>query len=164
MHPQSIIHSAVEFEDGSVVAQLGLPSMHIPIQYAITYPKRLEGIKTNSFDLITAKNLTFEEPDFEKFPCLKLAFEAFKDLISVDTLKTMQLLGFNYKDVVSVNDVTTRLYDRSHSSNRLLSSRSRSYSDVNNSRAERYSSGGGGFSSRSGGSGAFGRARGGGFR
>ena len=76
VHPQSIIHSAVEFKDGSVIAQLGLPSMHIPIQYAITYPKRVEGIKTNSFDLITAKNLTFEEPDLEKFPCLKLAFEA----------------------------------------------------------------------------------------
>ena len=78
VHPQSIIHSAVEFKDGSVIAQLGIPSMHIPIQYAITYPKRIEGIKTNSFDLITAKNLTFEEPDFEKFPCLKLAFEAGK--------------------------------------------------------------------------------------
>ena len=68
----------MEFKDGSVIAQLGLPSMHIPIQYAITYPKRLEGIKTNSFDLITAKELTFEEPDFEKFPCLKLAFDAGK--------------------------------------------------------------------------------------
>lgn len=78
VHPQSIIHSAVEFKDGSVIAQLGQPSMHIPIQYAITYPNRPEGIKTNSFDLITAKELTFEEPDFEKFPCLKLAFEAGK--------------------------------------------------------------------------------------
>jgi len=78
VHPQSIIHSAVEFKDGSVVAQLGLPSMHIPIQYAITYPKRCEGIKTNSFDFIQAKEFTFEEPDFEKFPCLKLAFEAGK--------------------------------------------------------------------------------------
>ena len=78
VHPQSIIHSAVEFKDGSVVAQMGLPSMHIPIQYAITYPKRVEGIKTNSFDFIKVKECTFEEPDFQKFPCLKLAFEAGK--------------------------------------------------------------------------------------
>lgn len=76
VHPESIIHSAVEFKDGSVLAQMGLPSMHIPIQYAITYPKRLEGVKTDSFDFIKTRNLTFEEPDFDKFPCLRLAFEA----------------------------------------------------------------------------------------
>lgn len=78
VHPESIIHSAVEFKDGSVLAQMGLPSMHIPIQYAITYPKRLEGVKTDSFDFIKTRNLTFEEPDFDKFPCLRLAFEAGK--------------------------------------------------------------------------------------
>lgn len=77
-HPQSIVHSAVEYVDGSVIAQMGVPSMHIPIQYAITYPERVEGIKTDSFDFIKASRLDFEEPDFEKFPCLKLAFEAGK--------------------------------------------------------------------------------------
>ncbi len=77
IHPQSIVHSAVEFKDGSVLAQLGVPSMHLPIQYAITYPKRVCGIKSKSFDFI-GQNLTFEKPDFEKFPCLKLAYVAGK--------------------------------------------------------------------------------------
>ncbi|MCR5261495.1 MAG: 1-deoxy-D-xylulose-5-phosphate reductoisomerase [Candidatus Gastranaerophilales bacterium] len=75
VHPQSVVHSAVEYKDGSVIAQLGLPSMHIPIQYAICYPERIEGIKTNSFDFAEIAKLTFEEPDFEKFPLLKLAIE-----------------------------------------------------------------------------------------
>lgn len=78
VHPQSIVHSAVEYVDGSVVAQMGLPSMHIPIQYAITYPERIEGIKTESFDFVKASRLDFEEPDLDKFPCLDLAFKAGK--------------------------------------------------------------------------------------
>ena len=76
VHPQSIVHSAVEYVDGSVIAQLGFPSMHIPIQYTLTYPNRFEGIETRSFDFVKAGRLDFEEPDFEKFPCLKLAFAA----------------------------------------------------------------------------------------
>ena len=76
VHPQSIVHSAVEHIEGSVVAQLGLPSMHIPIQYAITYPKRVEGIKSKSFSFLDAKRLDFEAPDLERFPCLRLAYEA----------------------------------------------------------------------------------------
>ncbi len=78
VHPQSIVHSAVEYYDGSVIAQLGFPSMHIPIQYALSYPQRLVGIKTNSFDFVKAARLDFEEPDLDKFPCLKLAYEAGK--------------------------------------------------------------------------------------
>ncbi|MDD3236753.1 MAG: 1-deoxy-D-xylulose-5-phosphate reductoisomerase [Candidatus Gastranaerophilales bacterium] len=78
IHPQSVIHSAVEHIDGSVIAQLGVPSMHIPIQYAITYPNRVEGIKTDSFDFVKIGRLDFSEPDYEKFPCLKLAFNAGK--------------------------------------------------------------------------------------
>ena len=78
VHPQSIVHSAVEYVDGSVIAQLGFPSMHIPIQYTLTYPHRFEGIETRSFDFVKAGRLDFEEPDMEKFPCLKLAFEAGK--------------------------------------------------------------------------------------
>lgn len=77
IHPESLVHSAVEFKDGSTVAQIGTPSMHIPIQYALTYPNREIGIKSNSFSFL-GQNLTFEKPDFEKFPCLKLAFEAGK--------------------------------------------------------------------------------------
>ena len=78
IHPQSIVHSAVEYVDGSVIAQLGFPSMHIPIQYALTYPDRYKGVESKSFDFIKASRLDFEAPDLEKFPCLKLAFEAGK--------------------------------------------------------------------------------------
>lgn len=78
IHPQSVVHSAVEYKDGSVVAQLGLPSMHIPIQYAICYPERVEGIKTNSFNFAKIAMLTFEEPDCTKFPLMNLAVECGK--------------------------------------------------------------------------------------
>ena len=78
VHPQSIVHSAVEYVDGSVIAQLGFPSMHKAIQDRLTYPPRVEGIETRSFDFVKAGRLDFEEPDMEKFPCLKLAFEAGK--------------------------------------------------------------------------------------
>ena len=76
IHPESIVHSAIEYKDGSVVAQLGLPSMHIPIQYAISYPERFEGIKSKSFSFAEAARLNFEKPDFEKFPALGLAYRA----------------------------------------------------------------------------------------
>ena len=76
IHPQSIVHSAIEYKDGSVIAQLGLPSMHIPIQYAISYPERYEGIKSKSFSFSEIARLDFEKPDFEKFPALKLAYSA----------------------------------------------------------------------------------------
>ena len=78
IHPQSYIHSAVEFADGSVIAHIGIPSMHIPIQYALTYPDRVEGIETESFDFVKASKFEFYEPDYEKFPSLKLAFEVGK--------------------------------------------------------------------------------------
>lgn len=76
IHPQSIIHSAIEYVDGSVIAQIGLPSMHIPIQYALTYPERVEGIKSKSFSFLDAKRFDFEAPDLERFPCLRLAYES----------------------------------------------------------------------------------------
>lgn len=79
VHPQSIVHSAIEYADGSVIAQLGVPSMHIPIQYAITYPNRIEGIKSKSFSFIDAQRLDFLKPDFEKFPSVKLAYQAGKE-------------------------------------------------------------------------------------
>ena len=77
VHPQSIIHSMVQFNDSSVIAQLGCPDMRLPIQYALTYPARLE----NGFerlDLTKIATLTFEEPDLETFPCLSLAYETLK--------------------------------------------------------------------------------------
>lgn len=78
VHPQSIVHSAIEYVDGSVVAQLGLPSMHIPIQYAITYPERFEGIKSHSFNFAQIARLDFEEPDLEKFKALNIAYNCGK--------------------------------------------------------------------------------------
>ena len=75
IHPQSIVHSLVEFVDKSVMAQLGLPDMKIPIQYALSYPKRFKNFQT-SLDLAKIKTLEFNEPDFEMFPCLKYAYEA----------------------------------------------------------------------------------------
>ncbi|OGI03013.1 MAG: 1-deoxy-D-xylulose-5-phosphate reductoisomerase [Candidatus Melainabacteria bacterium GWF2_37_15] len=78
IHPQSIVHGAVEFLDGSYIAQLGLPTMHIPIQYALTYPKTMSGLKTGTLDLTEISRLEFEKPDLDKFPCLKLAYEAGK--------------------------------------------------------------------------------------
>ena len=76
VHPQSIVHSAIEYVDGSVIAQLGLPSMHIPIQYAITYPERFEGIKSKSFSFAEIARLDFEEPNWDKFKALNLAYDA----------------------------------------------------------------------------------------
>ena len=78
IHPESIVHSAVEFIDGSIIAQMGNPSMHIPIQYALTYPKRQKGIKTNNFSFFD-KTLTFKTPDYDKFPALNLAYNAGKE-------------------------------------------------------------------------------------
>ncbi|TCD48265.1 1-deoxy-D-xylulose-5-phosphate reductoisomerase [Chlorobium sp. N1] len=77
VHPQSIIHSMVEYVDGCVIAQLGSPDMRAPIAYALSWPERCEsGIK--KLDLATIGTLTFEEPDMERFPALRLAFDALK--------------------------------------------------------------------------------------
>ena len=70
IHPQSIIHSMVTFHDGAVIAQCGVPDMELPIQYALSYPKRLP-IKGTRLDLVETGSLTFAEPDFSRFPCLK---------------------------------------------------------------------------------------------
>ncbi|MCL2627396.1 MAG: 1-deoxy-D-xylulose-5-phosphate reductoisomerase [Oscillospiraceae bacterium] len=75
IHPQSIIHSMVEFTDGSIVAQLSNPDMRMPIQYALTYPDRLPGL-TRPLDLTALKGLTFEKPNPDTFPCLALAYKA----------------------------------------------------------------------------------------
>ncbi|MGE5458206.1 MAG: 1-deoxy-D-xylulose-5-phosphate reductoisomerase [Methanococcaceae archaeon] len=74
IHPQSIVHSMVEFVDGSIKAQLGLPDMKLPIQYALSYPDRLPG-SSKKTKMPSVNCLTFLEPDFEKFECLKLAYE-----------------------------------------------------------------------------------------
>jgi len=75
VHAQSIIHSMIEFVDTSIMAQLGIPDMRVPIAYALTYPDRLE-CDLPSLDLAAMSNLTFEAPDFQRFPCLRLAIDA----------------------------------------------------------------------------------------
>ncbi|HZJ57596.1 MAG TPA: 1-deoxy-D-xylulose-5-phosphate reductoisomerase [Clostridia bacterium] len=75
IHPQSIIHSMVEFIDGTIIAQMGIPDMRIPILYALTHPYR-NRTGLEPLDLINMGNLTFEEPDLTTFPCLSLAYEA----------------------------------------------------------------------------------------
>src|SRR5574344_606605 len=77
VHPQSVIHSAVQFEDGAVKAQLGVPDMRLPIQYAFSYPRRLH-LNGERLDLFKMKDLTFEQPDIERFRCLGLAYESLK--------------------------------------------------------------------------------------
>ena len=77
VHPQSIVHSAVQFMDGSVKAQLGVPDMRLPIQYALSFPERLP-LSGERLDLFKAQKLEFFEPDLEKFRCLALAFEAIR--------------------------------------------------------------------------------------
>ena len=79
IHPESIIHSMVEFVDGAVLAQMGVPDMEIPIAYALTMPGRLEGV-SESIDFFGASNaLHFERPDMERFPCLRIAIDALKE-------------------------------------------------------------------------------------
>jgi len=75
IHPESIVHSMVEYIDGSVIAQLGIPDMKIPIAYALAYPERLP-VQNPPLDLFRLQKLSFYPPDTEKFPCLRLAYEA----------------------------------------------------------------------------------------
>lgn len=79
VHPQSIIHSMIELKDGAIKAQIGVPDMKVPIQYALTYPRHVEAPweQLNFFD---CGDLSFQKPDYEKFPCIKLAFDSLKKL------------------------------------------------------------------------------------
>jgi 1-deoxy-D-xylulose-5-phosphate reductoisomerase len=78
VHPQSIVHSMVEFVDGSIIAQLSTPDMSGPIAFALSYPKRLPGVMSPC-SLSRIGTLTFEEPDLEKFPCLEMAYDALRE-------------------------------------------------------------------------------------
>lgn len=75
VHPQSVIHSLVQYEDGSVMAQLGNPDMRTPIAHAMGWPERIDSGVT-PLDLFAVARLDFQEPDFARFPCLRLAFES----------------------------------------------------------------------------------------
>lgn len=118
VHPQSIVHSAIEYKDGSVIAQLGLPSMHIPIQYAITYPERFEGIKSKSFSFAEIARLDFEKPDFEKFPSLNMAYSAGK----LGGSATVCLNAANEEAVFAFLDGKIKLYDIYTLTEKMLSS------------------------------------------
>ncbi len=117
IHPQSLIHSAVEYVDGSIVAQIGLPSMHIPIQYAITYPQRFDGIKSKSFSFLDAKRFDFEKPDLVKFPCLKMAYEAGK----IGGSATVCLNAANEEAVFAFLEGKIKLYRISEIVEKMLS-------------------------------------------
>jgi 1-deoxy-D-xylulose-5-phosphate reductoisomerase len=78
IHPQSVIHSMVEYVDGSVIAQLGIADMSIPISYILAYPERLPLSHLPPLDLPHTATLTFSEPDLDKFPCLGLAYRALR--------------------------------------------------------------------------------------
>ena len=77
IHPQSVVHSAVQFVDGAVKAQLGVPDMRLPIQYAFSFPQRLH-LNGDRLDLFKTQDLQFFKPDYQKFKCLQLAFDAIK--------------------------------------------------------------------------------------
>ena len=107
IHPQSIVHSAIEYKDGSIIAQLGIPSMHIPIQYAICYPQRFEGIKSKSFSFSDIAHLDFEKPDYQKFPTLGLAYNAGK----IGGSATVCLNAANEEAVLAFLDGKIKLFD-----------------------------------------------------
>ncbi|MDF2544297.1 MAG: dxr [Herbinix sp.] len=86
VHPQSIIHSMVEYIDGSVIAQMGIPDMRLPIQYALFYPERIDLIGGKQLDFTTLKQITFEEPDMDTFFGLALAYEAGRNGGSMPTV------------------------------------------------------------------------------
>jgi len=94
IHPQSIIHSMVEYVDGTIIAQLSTPDMRIPIAYALSYPERLK-VQVPPVNFIETGKLTFLKPDYEKFPCIKLAYEA------MDSGGTMPIV-LNAADEVAV--------------------------------------------------------------
>ncbi|MDE6139115.1 MAG: 1-deoxy-D-xylulose-5-phosphate reductoisomerase, partial [Candidatus Gastranaerophilales bacterium] len=120
VHPQSIVHSAIEYKDGSVIAQLGLPSMHIPIQYAITYPEKFEGIKSKSFSFSEIARLDFEKPDFEKFPSLNMAYNAGKEGGSATTC----LNAANEEAVFAFLEHKIKLYDIYQITEKIMNSHS----------------------------------------
>jgi len=98
LHSQSIVHSMVEYNDGSIIAQLGQPDMHLPIKYALLYPKHLDDIKTNRLDLNTLTSLNFKKMDYERYPLVRVA-------------KTMGAYGGNFGAIlIGANDCAVNLF------------------------------------------------------
>jgi len=97
IHPQSVVHSMVEYEDGSVLAQLGQPDMRTPIAYGLGFPDRIAS-GVGMLDLALAGRLDFEEPDLKQFPCLKLSFDALRSgqgaCIALNAANEIAVAGF----------------------------------------------------------------------
>ncbi len=107
IHPQSIIHSLVQFEDGSIKAQMGLPDMKLPIQYALFYPQRIAST-FKRFDFAAYPSLTFEKPDMQTFPAIQLAYEAMKkggNLPCVLNAANEIAVGAFLNDEIRFNDI-----------------------------------------------------------
>ena len=113
IHPQSIVHSMVEFNDGSIKAQLGVPDMKVPIQYALTYPSHLKS-SWERLDLLKCEDLTFHKPDYDRFPSLKLAYQA---LEKAGTASAALNLSNDYSVFKFLNDKIkfTDIYKINHS-------------------------------------------------
>jgi 1-deoxy-D-xylulose-5-phosphate reductoisomerase len=119
VHPQSIVHSLVEFVDGSVIAQLGIPDMRIPISYALNYPERLANTLP-PLDLTRIGTLTFEPPDLKRFPCLRLGFEAIRSCGTIPavlnaanetTVEAFLHERINFIDIPAVIEETLHRHD-----------------------------------------------------
>ncbi len=107
IHPQSIVHSLVEYKDHSIIAQMSYPDMRIPIQYALTYPIRKKN-QYKKFNLPKIADLTFEEPDIDNFPCLNLAYEVIKkggSLPAVLNAANEELVDYFLRGIIGFYDI-----------------------------------------------------------
>jgi 1-deoxy-D-xylulose-5-phosphate reductoisomerase len=120
MHRESIVHSLVEFADGSVKAQLGEPDMRLPIQCALSYPERVPSDAVPRLNLARAKTLNFEAPDFSRYPCLRLALEAGAKggtwpavLAAADEVAVERFVGgeIGFREIAKVVDATLSAHD-----------------------------------------------------
>lgn len=119
IHRQSIIHSMVEFIDGSIKAQLSTPDMRLPIQYALFYPQRMENNALSCIDFSKLKSLTFEPVDYDRFPCLKLALQAAQNggtyaaaLCAADEIAVQLFLDgkIKFTEIANIIDSTLNLH------------------------------------------------------
>ena len=121
VHPESIIHSMVEYEDRAVIAQLGVPDMKVPINYALGYPDRVPLPITDSLDLVKLGKLTFEDPDTDTFRCLSLAYDALKAggtyCTALNAADEILVAAFLKDEIryLDIPDMLARVMDRHHS-------------------------------------------------
>lgn len=119
LHPESIIHSFVEFKDTSMIAQLGNPDMRVPIQYALTYPERWES-PSESLSLAQVGRLNFAEMDFERFPCLRMAYECGKmggtATTAFNAANEVAVARFLRREIsfLQIEDIIERVLDQHH--------------------------------------------------